>query len=224
MLAKTSDISADKGRAIARFVYYFACAGQKKAAPLGYSPMPSNLVKAAFEAIVQVPGAEKPPVISPSTCANPSVTGSFTVDGGSDTPTTTAPPRGGSGGGTSGGGSGANAGAGTGTGTEAGGTSTGGDTAGVEGVQLDTDGDGQADGVDSDGDGIVDATLDGAELASGVAGGGAAGSVRINGDGGSSTHLVIGTLLLVALIVIPPILFSTGASGTTLWHRMFNRS
>jgi phosphate transport system substrate-binding protein len=48
MLARTTGMNPDKGRVLARFVYYFACAGQQKAAPLGYSPLPSNLVRAAF--------------------------------------------------------------------------------------------------------------------------------------------------------------------------------
>jgi phosphate transport system substrate-binding protein len=230
MLAKTSGISEDKGRAIARFVYYFACAGQKKAAPLGYSPMPSNLVKAAFEAIVQVPGAEKPPVISPSTCANPSVTGSFTVSGGGSTPTTTAPQGGGGGtggGGTSAGGGNTSGGGSTGGGSTGGGTTGGGTTGGgttdaaTEGVPLDTDGDGQADGVDTDGDGVVDATVDGVELASGTAAAGAAGSVQIKGDGPSTAPLVMGTIFLIALIVIPPILLSSGSPDNRFWKKMF---
>lgn len=226
MLAKTSGISEDKGRVIARFVYYFACAGQAKAAPLGYSPMPSNLVKAAFEAIVGVPGAEKPPVISPSTCANPSVTGSFTVGGG--TTATTQPPQGGNqpggtqggnqpggGGGESGGGTGGTGGSGSGGGTDGGATSDGG---AVDGTQIDVDGDGVADGIDADGDGVIDETLTGTEIAQGS---GAGGAIEVSGSGGSTTPLWIAAIGLVLLIVIPPILLLSGAPGERWWDRLF---
>lgn len=238
MLAKTSDISADEGRVIARFVYYFACAGQRKAAPLGYSPLPTNLVKAAFEAIVQVPGAEKPPVIAPATCTNPYVTGSITVPGGS-TPTTTAPNQGNGGGGGNGGGTGGGTSGGTGGGTTGGGT-TGGATDGgttdagtggegttggstTDGTQIDIDGDGQADGIDADGDGIVDATLDGTEVAASATRANPSGSVELSGDRGSSAPLWLGALCLVLLIVVPPILFTSGAPGERWWHRTFRR-
>jgi phosphate transport system substrate-binding protein len=240
MIAKTSGISEDKGRVIARFVYYFACAGQRKAAPLGYSPLPANLVKAAFEAIVTVPGAEKPPVIAPATCANPYVTGSVTVPGGSAaTTTTTAPAGGGNGGnagagngsgsgGTSGNGAGAGgSGSGTGSGAEGGTTGDGaaagdGSTTGAltDGTAIDIDGDGQADGIDADGDGIVDATLDGTEVAAATRAN-PSGSVEIDGDAGSSLPLVLGTICLIALIVIPPILLTSGAPGNRWWHRAF---
>lgn len=229
MLAKTSNIDANKGKAVSEFVYYFACAGQKKAAPLGYSPLPVNLVKAAFEAIVTVPGAGKPPVISPSTCPNPYVTGSIVVPGGSDTTTTTAPKGGGTnttGGGTTGGGGGTG-GSGGGTGGSGGGTGgTGGtgDTgtgAAADGATVDVDGDGVADGIDSDGDGIVDATLDGTELASAANRANPSGSVEIKGDGSSVTPLLIAAGCMVLLIVIPPLLLVSGAPGRRWWNKVF---
>ena len=230
MLAKTSKIDEAKGKAIAQFVYYFACAGQKKAAPLGYSPLPVNLVKAAFEAIVTVPGAPKPPVISPATCPNPYVTGTIVVPGGSDnTPTTTAPRQTGNNGttpgGTNGGGTTGNTGGGTadtGGGTEGtGGTGTDGTGAAAEGTQIDVDGDGVADGIDADGDGIVDAGLDGTELAAGGAFADPEGSVKVSGGGSSTTPLLIAAICMVLLIVIPPLLLVSGAPGRRWWNKLF---
>ena len=226
LLAKASNIDAAKGKAISQFVYYFACAGQKKAAPLGYSPLPVNLVKAAFEAIVTVPGAAKPPVISPSTCPNPYVTGSIVVPGGNDaTATTTTPPT--KGGGATPGGT-------TGGGTTGGGTTGGGATAAeiaeagdgtaagtTDGTAVDVDGDGVADGIDADGDGIVDATLDGTELASSANRANPAGSVKVSGDGSSITPLLIAAGCMVLLIVIPPLLLVSGAPGRRWWNRVF---
>ena len=226
MLAKASSIDADKGKAVSQFVYYFACAGQKKAAPLGYSPLPVNLVKAAFEAIVTVPGASKPPVISPSTCPNPYVTGTIVVPGGNDTTTTTtAAPTGGGGGGgggggTNGGGGGGTGGGGTGGGGT-GGTGGGGTGAATEGATIDIDGDGVADGIDADGDGIVDATLDGTELASSANRANPSGSVRVSGSGSSTTPLLIAAGCMVLLIVIPPLLLVSGAPGRRWWNKVF---
>jgi phosphate ABC transporter phosphate-binding protein len=204
MLARTTGMNPDKGRAIARFVYHFACAGQQKAAPLGYSPLPSVLVKAAFEAIVTVPGAEPPPVIAPETCKNPAVTGSFTVPGGSSTP----PPS---------------------TGGPQTGSATSdptGDAAGAgpdeptsgDGTAIDIDGDGIPDGVDLDGDGIIDETLDGEELAAPP---NPEGSVRLTGDSRSVAPLAIGTLCLLGLLLVPPVLLAAGIPGRRWWHRLF---
>ncbi|MFM7059676.1 MAG: phosphate ABC transporter substrate-binding protein PstS [Actinomycetes bacterium] len=67
--------SAEKGEALGRFILYFLCAGQQKAAQLGYSPLPKNLVQAAFDAERLIPGAPAPPPIE--SCANPTITGDF---------------------------------------------------------------------------------------------------------------------------------------------------
>ncbi len=227
MLAKASDIAADKGKAISQFVYYFACAGQKKAAPLGYSPLPVNLVKAAFEAVVTVPGAAKPPVISPSTCPNPYVTGSIVVPGGnSNTPTTTTPQGGNNGttpNGTNGGSNNTAGGGTSGSSTDTGGGAPAADGSGTaaEGTTVDIDGDGVADGIDADGDGIVDATLDGTELASSANRANPSGSVRISGSGNSITPLLVAAGCMVLLIVIPPLLLVSGAPGRRWWNKVF---
>ena len=42
---------------LGKLIIYFACAGQQKAAPLGYSPLPPNLVQAVFAAVKRIPGA-----------------------------------------------------------------------------------------------------------------------------------------------------------------------
>ena len=70
-----SPFTAEKGDVLGRFILYFLCAGQQKAAQLGYSPLPKVLVQAAFEAEQQIPGAPAPPPIDQ--CANPTITGDF---------------------------------------------------------------------------------------------------------------------------------------------------
>ena len=40
--------TADKGKTLGAFILYVVCAGQTKAAQLGYSPLPKNLVSFAF--------------------------------------------------------------------------------------------------------------------------------------------------------------------------------
>src|SRR5262249_9123660 len=68
----------DKGDTLGQFILYAACAGQQKAALLGYSPLPQNLVEADFDAVRRIPGAPEPPAIED--CDNPHITGG---DGGS---------------------------------------------------------------------------------------------------------------------------------------------
>lgn len=73
MIARTKGFDPAKGSVVARFIYYFVCAGQAKAEPLGYSPLPPNLVQTAFDAAKQIPGAPNPPAFSE--CANPTIGG-----------------------------------------------------------------------------------------------------------------------------------------------------
>jgi phosphate transport system substrate-binding protein len=78
MIAPASEakpFSAAKGDVLGRFILYFLCTGQQKAAQLGYSPLPKNLVQVAFDAVTQIPGAPAPPPID--SCANPTITGQF---------------------------------------------------------------------------------------------------------------------------------------------------
>lgn len=46
-----------KGLTLSTFADYFLCQGQQKAGPLGYSPLPVNLVEAGFAQIRRIPGA-----------------------------------------------------------------------------------------------------------------------------------------------------------------------
>jgi hypothetical protein len=50
-------ITAGKGRTMSDFMYYFLCQGQGSAPALGYSPLPANLVRAAFEQVKKIPHA-----------------------------------------------------------------------------------------------------------------------------------------------------------------------
>jgi phosphate transport system substrate-binding protein len=47
-----------KRQTLADFMYYSLCAGQTKAGPYGYSPLPLNLVKAGFEQIAKLKAAD----------------------------------------------------------------------------------------------------------------------------------------------------------------------
>jgi phosphate transport system substrate-binding protein len=71
-------MTTDKGRTLGAFILYAICAGQQKAAQLGYSPLPKNLVEFAFQAEKLIPGAPAPPPIDQ--CANPTITGSFNLN------------------------------------------------------------------------------------------------------------------------------------------------
>jgi phosphate transport system substrate-binding protein len=62
-----------KGAVLGKFILYNACAGQKKAASLGYAPLTPVLVKGVFAAVRRIPGAPTPPPLSQ--CANPTITG-----------------------------------------------------------------------------------------------------------------------------------------------------
>jgi phosphate transport system substrate-binding protein len=65
--------TAQKGAVLGKFILYMACAGQQKAAQLGYSPLTPVLVRGVFAAVKRIPGAPAPPPISQ--CANPTITG-----------------------------------------------------------------------------------------------------------------------------------------------------
>jgi phosphate transport system substrate-binding protein len=49
--------TAEKGATLGAFTRYLLCEGQKQAEPLGYSPLPLNLVTAGFDQIKRIPGA-----------------------------------------------------------------------------------------------------------------------------------------------------------------------
>jgi len=64
-----------KGAVLGKFIQYMACAGQQKAAPLGYSPLTPVLVRGDFAGIRRIPGAAPPPPLNAQTCPNPTLTG-----------------------------------------------------------------------------------------------------------------------------------------------------
>jgi phosphate transport system substrate-binding protein len=68
--AQASAFSTAKGHTLAAFTYYALCQGQNEAAPLGYSPMPINLVQAGFDQIAKIPGVVVQ-AFSYTTCNNP---------------------------------------------------------------------------------------------------------------------------------------------------------
>jgi hypothetical protein len=68
--------SANKGRTLGAFAYYFLCEGQRQAPALGYSPLPRNLVEAGLTQVKRIPGVELQKV-DIRKCNNPT----FSADG-----------------------------------------------------------------------------------------------------------------------------------------------
>jgi phosphate transport system substrate-binding protein len=68
--AEQFTFTKDKGDTLGKFIKYFLCAGQKQAAPLGYSPLPPKLVSFGYEAIKSIPGAPDPGAL-PADLAKP---------------------------------------------------------------------------------------------------------------------------------------------------------
>ena len=69
--------TAAKGVTLSKFILYMVCAGQQKAAQLGYSPLPENLVQDAFNVVQKIPGHVNPPPINQ--CDNPTIKGTFST-------------------------------------------------------------------------------------------------------------------------------------------------
>ena len=86
MIARTTGFDPAKGDVLGKFILYFVCAGQQSAERLGYSPLPTNLVEASFDAVRQIPGTPTPPPLSK--CANPYVQGTFNKTGDTGTQAT----------------------------------------------------------------------------------------------------------------------------------------
>ena len=72
----------------AQYVQFLACAGQKAAGVLGYSPLPPNLVQADFAAVGRITGTPLPAPTA-ANCPDPYITGSFNGGGASSGPTIT---------------------------------------------------------------------------------------------------------------------------------------
>jgi len=104
MIVPTTDaapMDLSKGDTLGQFILFFLCQGQQQAAPLGYSPLPPNLVQIGFNAEQRIPGAPRPPPIR--TCNDPTITGDFLA--GIGTPVVAGHGGGAASGSTSGGGS-----------------------------------------------------------------------------------------------------------------------
>jgi phosphate ABC transporter phosphate-binding protein len=69
--------TAEKGKTLGAFAYYFLCAGQQQADVLGYSPLPINLVKAGLSQVRRIPGVNVQS-IDVAKCNNPT----FSASGG----------------------------------------------------------------------------------------------------------------------------------------------
>ena len=108
------NFTREKGAVLGRFILYSACAGQKKAAPLGYSPLTPVLVRGVFAAVRRIPGAPKPPPLSE--CDNPTLTGAGVGGGATGNPGGAGSTGGSGASGTAGGGGGGGAGQAGGTG------------------------------------------------------------------------------------------------------------
>jgi phosphate ABC transporter phosphate-binding protein len=65
-----SPFSTAKGATLSAFSYYLLCQGQQTMGPLGYSPLPINLVEAGFKQILRIPGAAAKN-IDIASCNNP---------------------------------------------------------------------------------------------------------------------------------------------------------
>ncbi|HTU37576.1 MAG TPA: substrate-binding domain-containing protein [Acidimicrobiales bacterium] len=84
-------MGSGQGSELSQFISYVACGGQSQMASLGYSPIPPNLVEDDFQAAGRLPGGTSPPPPTPSTCANPYITGALQPVGGPTVVGTTNP-------------------------------------------------------------------------------------------------------------------------------------
>ncbi|ACU69407.1 phosphate ABC transporter, periplasmic phosphate- binding protein [Catenulispora acidiphila DSM 44928] len=141
-LSTAPPFNTAKGVTLSAFDYYLLCQGQSTMAPLGYSPLPINLVQAGFNQIRKIPGAVVQNIVI-SSCNNPTFSSSGVntlVASAPDPPScdkngatqcaadgVTAVPGGGSSGGSHGGSSGGGSG---GSGGSSGGSGGGGGTSG----------------------------------------------------------------------------------------------
>ncbi|MEY9888235.1 phosphate ABC transporter phosphate-binding protein [Catenulispora sp. MAP12-49] len=139
-LSTAPPFNTAKGVTLSAFAYYLLCQGQSTMAPLGYSPLPINLVQAGFNQIKKIPGAVVQNIVI-SSCNNPtfSTSGVNTLVATAPNPApcdkagatqcaadgVTAIPGGGSGGSGGGSGGGSSGGSGGGSGGDSGGGSGG---------------------------------------------------------------------------------------------------
>jgi phosphate transport system substrate-binding protein len=75
-ITTAAPFDSSKGATLSQFILYFLCQGQQEAAPLGYSPLPPNLVEIGFKVEQQIPGHVALPT-SLADCNDPTITGGF---------------------------------------------------------------------------------------------------------------------------------------------------
>jgi phosphate ABC transporter phosphate-binding protein len=61
MIVQTTGFDPAKGDALGQYIIYAVTEGQAKAEPLGYSPLPPNLIQQALDVVATIPGAPTPP-------------------------------------------------------------------------------------------------------------------------------------------------------------------
>ncbi|MFN0025676.1 MAG: substrate-binding domain-containing protein [Acidimicrobiales bacterium] len=148
-------MDAEKGSALAQFLYYSAGPGQLKAEDLGYAPLPQNLIEVAYQVASNIAGA-------------PQLTVYVISEGGTDVPGGGgAGGAGGGGGGAGGGGAGAGGGGGGGGGAAAGG---GGSAGGDATSQTGDDGSGGGGGDNGTSGGAGDGSVGDAAQSGGPSG------------------------------------------------------
>jgi phosphate transport system substrate-binding protein len=82
LITQTSGFDPAKGFVLGTWMIYIACGGQREAAPLGYSPLPANLVADVFATERRIPGAPAPPPLDYQHCPNPNLASASSGGGG----------------------------------------------------------------------------------------------------------------------------------------------
>ncbi|GAB3460842.1 phosphate ABC transporter substrate-binding protein PstS [Actinophytocola sediminis] len=189
-------ITPGKGRTMSDFMYYFLCQGQSAMPALGYSPLPANLVHAAFAQVKKIPHATLNDT-DVSKCGNPTFTPGDLNSNRlvKEAPMPPACDRQGQGPcgpaqGTGGGGGGASGGSGGGAGGGGGGAAAGGDAGGPASQAVDPE-----TGLPMDAGGETD----GSALA-----GSATELAAFRSDGMSSALAGLVVLQLLLVLVVPP--------------------
>ncbi|MFC9330423.1 phosphate ABC transporter permease PstA [Kitasatospora sp. NPDC057015] len=182
--SEVGTFTAEKGRTLAAFGYYFLCEGQKQADQLGYSPLTRQLVQSAFEQFAKVPGSEAR-AFDAAKCSNPTFGPGNTNPYAAGAPKPQDCDKKGSGG-QCGTGTGGAAQTPTQTNTGTGGTGAGGTTGGDGGDGGSDGSDGSGSGSGSGGGGGSAATGGGAAATGGSAAGGTAAGGTAGGAAGGT--------------------------------------
>ena len=71
IITQEGEMPAAIGAVMGPFIKFAACRGQQTAEPLGYAPIPPNLVQDDFDAIRRMNGAPDPGALTAANCPNP---------------------------------------------------------------------------------------------------------------------------------------------------------